>query len=67
MEIIFQNHKSKTAKITDFFFTLGTPSMGQYYNTFSVFQNYGAKHNFERKQLCVQNQPTINYHIDISG
>ena len=65
MEIIFQNQK-QMAKITDFF-TLGTPSTGQCYNTFSVFQNYGAKHNFERKQLCVQNQPTINYHIDIVG
>ena len=44
------NHISKSkkqmAKITDFF-TLGTSSMGQCYNTFSVFQNYGAKHNSE--------------------
>ena len=45
MVIIFQNQK-QMAKITDFF-TLGTPGMGQCYNTFSVFQNYGAKHNFE--------------------
>ena len=50
MVIIFQNQK-QMAKITDFF-TLGTSIMGQYYNTFSVFRNYGAKHNSERDS-CV--------------
>ena len=66
MEIMFQNQK-QTAKITDFF-TLGTPNMGQCCNTLPVFQNYGAKHSSERNScVCsVQDQLTINYHIDIS-
>ena len=59
MVIIFQNQK-QMAEIADFFLTLGTPSMGQYYNTFSVFQNYGAKHNSE-------NDSSVCKSIDISG
>ena len=57
MEIIFQNQK-QMAKITDFFIS-GTSSMDQCYNTFSVFQNYGAKHNSERNSSVYRSVDTL--------